>query len=1651
MAKGITCAFCGRGPEYSLGDMLGPFYEELPQQHQSLMMQHHVQQQQQRAADAQLEDVAGNTSGTLYVHRLCALWSPEVYVSPETGKLRNVLAAVRRGRALRCHFCHEPGATLGCFVESCPRSYHVPCAQQDGCSFRMQNFIMACPMHRKRLPHSRVDDDAVGVGDGSGRYCPLADSTRTAGAATTSGRGYDQRSRYASTGIADVYGGHGRNTRRVVTSRDMKRQIRSNEIAATAAAAAAAAAAANGHGQLPRRPPGWDDDDEFRAKNVRSLAKDAVRMVPIFLGPTRPETATSSDADAKLQALLLSEEDAGLEAVLAHGPATRALREAVILPLLYPDVLERMGVTPPRGVLLHGPPGTGKTLAVRAMATVAARICTKVSDARTDPQHIAFYHRKAADCLGKFHGQAERTLRLLFASAIENAPSIIFIDEIDGLLPARDGGNGASSSFGQDHLHTSVVTTMLALMDDMKDRGNVVVIGATNRLESLDPALRRPGRFDREVCCPLPTRYEREKIIALYTHTWDPRPCAATVTAVATATKGYAGADLRALCSSAMMHALTRTKPRLFRELMDEETLHCMLAATALQKHRAAQKKKKEEEEEAGDTDAHDDGNQHAHINGKHADGNQTPATPTLRASSPLPPPSPPLPSNEGTAADIFITEDAVRDEHADDLVGALDEQEPTLALGKADENEDNDDCDDGNNDGDAAHTEIGNQPSSIRLDGGVEQVHLVHDKEEDADRMLVNDAVHIENVIYQETERKDDREQEQHEPTHEEDALQQQQQQQQQEEEEEEVDVEDVRIHMQAGNGHMQVDETEHELQIVEDDFRQRQQPPEDLHNEEKHCKKEMDTSDGAPRADTTDDKLLNVVSTLPMKVEVLPSDWRECMRRLPPPCSRRSANAASSAAVDVAGPIPYELAPVLVPALRLLLARLRISTGTSASSHPSSSSVALLNEAVRLVTTLSGESDVKCESELHRLGLVSPAPTRVSSSSSPPFRASESMSMPATHPTYEMRARMEEEDGRQCAQACNRDGTDSLRILIGGCGGVGQKELAACILHTLSVETVRTVSLPLLVAEGGGDAFRGMVTVLEDLHLSTAAAKISVVLYLPLLELWAEAVGDNDGEDAGANPSLVRKNAHGSGVEERRGASRAWDFFQRHVDAMVQHTCVHIVATSNTETDRLDGSIQAFFFGDSSNRQNTTETTTTTPTMTNASHPSLADSTLRVDLPEITRKQCVEVMQRGSRVVAERLLLHWLEMHQWEVSGVTENGVVDRLEDGGEKKDAETPPPPPSPVATAELCRDHGIEHGTGAYRVVPAYMSPERHKRSPMKVRRRNGETASDVVVVSEKEQLLLLSPHKGRSDADIRRSTALRHARSAIQSIGSKLLRDYRVTSLDEHLMTTEMYYSRTLRFVAQRATAGEYGTDASRMIKALHDAASAHHSVALRWMRRHKNLRDNEDAEALMAADGAKAAADEYSAKLFEVEKSVLEMRRKEEEAKLGDGGDGSVVGVDGNEKDAMMRKRYEDRAQLEAQVSRCAASLKNAVTKDTIASEASARARATAVRNIMGSEPEPSRALSSPSMSTLVDVERHVFHELRKLICAGTDRDDEHDTDTCDLRSVRVPTLASLCTTLRSVEKTTLVTINNALGGFFSVPECRRRRCSTQQ
>lgn len=215
------------------------------------------------------------------------------------------------------------------------------------------------------------------------------------------------------------------------------------------------------------------------------------------------------------------------------------VRELVELPLKHPELFKHLGIEPPKGVLLHGPPGTGKTLMAKAVAN------------ETGAHFIAI---NGPEIMSKWYGESEKRLREVFKDAKENAPSIIFIDELDAVAPKREEVTG--------EVEKRVVAQLLSLMDGMEAMGDVVVIGATNRPDALDPALRRPGRFDREIVIGVPDKNGRKEILQIHTRGM-PLADDVDLEELARLTHGFVGADLAALAKEAAMNALRRFLPQI--------------------------------------------------------------------------------------------------------------------------------------------------------------------------------------------------------------------------------------------------------------------------------------------------------------------------------------------------------------------------------------------------------------------------------------------------------------------------------------------------------------------------------------------------------------------------------------------------------------------------------------------------------------------------------------------------------------------------------------------------------------------------------------------------------------------------------------------------------------------------------------------------------------------------------------------------------------------------------------------------------------------------------------------------------------------------------------------------------------------------------
>ncbi|TMI56619.1 CDC48 family AAA ATPase [Candidatus Bathyarchaeota archaeon] len=220
-------------------------------------------------------------------------------------------------------------------------------------------------------------------------------------------------------------------------------------------------------------------------------------------------------------------------------PVIQKIREMIELPLRHPELFERLGVEAPKGVLLHGPPGTGKTLLARAVASET---------------NANFLSIGGPEIMSKYYGESEERLREVFKEAQENAPSIIFIDEIDSIAPKREEVTG--------EVEKRVTSQLLSLMDGLQSRGKVVVIGATNRPNAIDPALRRPGRFDREIEIGVPDRDGRLEVLEIHTRGM---PLAEDVDLkkLADVTHGFVGADLEALAKEAAIRALRRILPEI--------------------------------------------------------------------------------------------------------------------------------------------------------------------------------------------------------------------------------------------------------------------------------------------------------------------------------------------------------------------------------------------------------------------------------------------------------------------------------------------------------------------------------------------------------------------------------------------------------------------------------------------------------------------------------------------------------------------------------------------------------------------------------------------------------------------------------------------------------------------------------------------------------------------------------------------------------------------------------------------------------------------------------------------------------------------------------------------------------------------------------
>jgi transitional endoplasmic reticulum ATPase len=268
-----------------------------------------------------------------------------------------------------------------------------------------------------------------------------------------------------------------------------------------------------------------------------------------ILDRSAPESAVEPDESGPATAVTY-EDIGGLDDELEQ------VREMIELPMRHPELFGTLGVEPPKGVLLHGPPGTGKTLIARAVAN------------EIDAQ---FRTISGPEIMSKYYGESEEQLREVFETAEENAPAIVFIDELDSIAPKREDVSG--------DVERRVVAQLLSLMDGLEERGQITVIGTTNRIDAVDPALRRPGRFDREIEIGVPDRDGREEILRIHTRGM-PLDDSVDLEQYAENTQGFVGADLENLAREGAMHALRRVRPEL--DLDEEEIPAAVLDSIAV-------------------------------------------------------------------------------------------------------------------------------------------------------------------------------------------------------------------------------------------------------------------------------------------------------------------------------------------------------------------------------------------------------------------------------------------------------------------------------------------------------------------------------------------------------------------------------------------------------------------------------------------------------------------------------------------------------------------------------------------------------------------------------------------------------------------------------------------------------------------------------------------------------------------------------------------------------------------------------------------------------------------------------------------------------------------------------------------------------------
>ena len=295
-------------------------------------------------------------------------------------------------------------------------------------------------------------------------------------------------------------------------------------------------------------PDIFGDLNELFGNIGRFSGFQQIKFMVISTVPSQPVVITeNTNVIVSPKAVEISDEaipDVTYEDIGGLTEEIKKIREMVELPLKHPEVFDKLGVEPPKGVLLHGPPGTGKTLLAKAVA---------------NESEANFILLNGPEIMSKFYGESEKKVREIFEDAEKSAPSIIFIDEIDAIAPKREDVQG--------EVERRVVSQLLTMMDGLQSRGRVIVIGATNRVNSIDPALRRPGRFDRELEISVPDKAGRLNILKIHTRNMPLRKNV-KLEKLAAKTHGFVGADISALAKEAAMNVLRKLLPDI---KMDQE------------------------------------------------------------------------------------------------------------------------------------------------------------------------------------------------------------------------------------------------------------------------------------------------------------------------------------------------------------------------------------------------------------------------------------------------------------------------------------------------------------------------------------------------------------------------------------------------------------------------------------------------------------------------------------------------------------------------------------------------------------------------------------------------------------------------------------------------------------------------------------------------------------------------------------------------------------------------------------------------------------------------------------------------------------------------------------------------------------------------